>query len=178
LTGRVCPICGRTLVGARADAEVCGPSCRRDRTRLRRILDGEPDASDSTVEDFVGRLRITLKSSGDFNVLTVQQVEAVADKAGIELTPAEAEQYRTAIVVAAYTGLRTGELRALRWRDVDFVAATIHVRSNKPIGGEEKAPKSDQVRSVPLRTTRPGRSTSSRAAPCSLARTIASSLTR
>lgn len=93
---------------------------------------------------------ITLKSTGDFNVLTVQQVEAVAAKAGIELTAAEAEQLRTAILVAAYTGLRTGEIRALRWRDVDFAAATIHVRSNKPVGGEEKAPKSDQVRSVPL----------------------------
>lgn len=93
---------------------------------------------------------ITLKSSGDFNVLTVQQVEAVAAKAGIELSEDEAEQLRAAILVAAYTGLRTGELRALRWRDVDFAAATVHVRSNKPIGGEEKAPKSDQVRSVPL----------------------------
>lgn len=93
---------------------------------------------------------ITLKSSGDFNVLTVQQVEAVAAKAGVELTETEAEQLCTAILVAAYTGLRTGELRALRWRDVDFAAATIHVRSNKPVGGEEKAPKSDQVRSVPL----------------------------
>jgi integrase len=93
---------------------------------------------------------ITLKSSGDFNVLTVQQIEAVAEKAGIELTEAEAEQSRTAIIVAAYTGLRTGELRALRWRDVDFAAATIRVRSNKPVGGKEKAPKSDQVRSVPL----------------------------
>jgi integrase len=93
---------------------------------------------------------ITVKSSGDFNVLTVDQIEAVAAKAGVELTEAEAEQYRAAIIVAAYTGLRTGELRALRWRDVDFAGATLHVRSNKPIGGEEKAPKSNEVRSVPL----------------------------
>jgi integrase len=93
---------------------------------------------------------INLKSSGDFNVLTVEQVEAVAAKAGIDLTREEAEMYRAAILVAAYTGLRTGELRALRWRDVDFAAATIHVRKNKPAGGEEKAPKSEKVRSVPL----------------------------
>lgn len=93
---------------------------------------------------------ITLKSSGDFNVLTVAQVEAVAAKAGIDLGEGDAEMFRAAIVVAAYTGLRTGELRALRWRDVDFASATIHVRSNKPVGGKEKAPKSDQVRSVPL----------------------------
>lgn len=93
---------------------------------------------------------ISLKSSGDFNVLTVSQVEAVASKAGADLGDGDAAMFRAAIVVAAYTGLRLGELRALRWRDIDFTAATIHVRSNKPVGGEEKAPKSDQVRSVPL----------------------------
>jgi integrase len=104
---------------------------------------------------------INLKSSGDFNVLTVEQVEAVARAAVIERPTGEveadqdfdelaAEIFSAAILVAAYTGLRTGELRALRWRDVDFAAATIHVRKNKPAGGEEKAPKSEKVRSVPL----------------------------
>jgi integrase len=85
---------------------------------------------------------VSLKSSGDYNVLTVQQVESVAAEA--------VGQWKTAILVAAYTGLRTGELRALRWRDIDFTGAMIFVRSNMPTGGEEKAPKSDQVRSVPL----------------------------
>lgn len=101
---------------------------------------------------------INLKSSGEFNVLTVEQVEAVARATVIERPGAEvegfderaAETFSAAILAAAYTGLRTGELRALRWRDVDFTAATIHVRKNKPAGGEEKAPKSAKVRSVPL----------------------------
>lgn len=86
---------------------------------------------------------ITLKPSGDFNVLTVEQVEQVVRCCNEEL-------FAAAVLVAAYTGLRTGELRALRWRDIDFAAATIHVRSNKPAGGQEKAPKSDKVRSVPM----------------------------
>jgi integrase len=85
---------------------------------------------------------IALKSSGVFNVLTVQQVEDIAAEAP--------EQFTVAITVAAFTGLRTGELRALRWRDVDFAGAVLHVRSNKPAGVEEKAPKSYKVRSVPL----------------------------
>lgn len=86
---------------------------------------------------------INLKRSEDFNVLTVPQVESV-------VSACADETYAAAITVAAYTGLRTGELRALRWRDIDFAAATIHVRTNMPAGGEEKAPKSDKVRSVPL----------------------------
>ncbi len=44
----------------------------------------------------------------------------------------------------------TRSLRALRWRDVDFAAATIHVRRNLPAHGDEKVPKSKTVRSVPL----------------------------
>jgi len=86
---------------------------------------------------------ISVKVSGDFNVLTVEQVELVARACKDEL-------FRVAIIVAAYTGLRTGELRALRWRDIDFAASAILVRTNMPAGGEEKAPKSDKVRSVPL----------------------------
>lgn len=93
---------------------------------------------------------INLKRSGDFNVLSVDEVEAVASKAGVDLPAERAEIYEAAIIVAAYTGLRTGELRALQWRDVDFVNAMLHVRTSCPIGGGEKAPKSGQVRSVPL----------------------------
>jgi integrase len=51
---------------------------------------------------------------------------------------------------AAMTGLRLGELCALRWRDVDWTAAAIRVRSNY-VRGEFGTPKSRRsVRSVPM----------------------------
>ncbi|HEX2125318.1 MAG TPA: site-specific integrase [Thermoleophilaceae bacterium] len=82
--------------------------------------------------------------SGGFNVLSVHEVEAVARAANRE---ASAALYRA----AAYTGLRLGELRALRWRDVDFVNATLHVRRDLPVGAtKEKVPKGKRVRSLPL----------------------------
>jgi integrase len=87
--------------------------------------------------------RIKIVASGDFNVLTVEQVEAVA-------RAAHDEQMSALFRIAGYTGLRQGELRALRWRDIDFATATIHVRRNLPAHGEEKVPKSKVVRSVPL----------------------------
>lgn len=117
------------------------------------------------------------RASGDFNVLDPTQVEAVARavengwtavKAGprnrTRVTPSAArrltEERRAAAVVhaamirfAAYTGLRLGELRALRWRDIDFAGAVVHVRRNAPTSakaGTVKAPKSGLVRSVPL----------------------------
>jgi integrase len=85
--------------------------------------------------------RIKTVSSGDFNVLSVVEVEAVARADG---------QNAPLVRIAAFTGLRQGELRALRWRDVDFANATVHVRRNLPAHGEEKVPKGKRVRSVPL----------------------------
>jgi integrase len=86
--------------------------------------------------------RVSVKRSGDFNVLTPVQVEAVS-------RAAESEQDAVLFCVAAFTGLRQGELRALRWGDVDFAKRTIIVRAGYT-HGEAGLPKSGKVRSVPL----------------------------
>ena len=51
--------------------------------------------------------------------------------------------------VAAFTGLRLGELLALRWGDVDFTKRLVHVRRSHVLG-VDGTPKSHKVRSVPL----------------------------
>ena len=57
---------------------------------------------------------------------------------------------RTLYVVAAMTGLRLGELRALRWRDVDWQAGRVRVVRNY-VRGAYGTPKSRRSsRSVPL----------------------------
>jgi integrase len=50
------------------------------------------------------------------------------------------------------TGLRQGELLALRWRDVDWVAARVRVADNFPRGRSDRidSPKSHEGRSVPM----------------------------
>jgi integrase len=102
--------------------------------RRKRWVDRNPVA---------GVKKVRVQASGDFNVLTPEQVFAVARHI-------DDDQLAAAVIFAAFTGLRLGEVRALRWRDVDFAAATVHVRRNLPHGGIEKAPKSGKVRSVPL----------------------------
>ena len=62
---------------------------------------------------------------------------------------AESEQDAAIFTVAAFTGLRLGELLALRWSDVDFAKRLVHVRrafTHRQLG----PPKSGRVRSVPL----------------------------
>ena len=59
------------------------------------------------------------------------------------------EQDGAIFLTAAFTGLRMGELIALRWRDVDFAGSVIRVRASYA-GGALTTPKSGKVRSVPL----------------------------
>lgn len=57
---------------------------------------------------------------------------------------------RVIYVTAAMTGLRQGELLALRWRDIDWPAGRVRVRQNY-VRGEFGTPKSRRsTRSVPL----------------------------
>jgi integrase len=82
------------------------------------------------------------RRSGDFMALEAQGVELLA-------TNAANEQDAALFEVAAFTGLRLGELRGLRWADVDWLRRLVHVRRSFT-RGEEGPPKSGKVRSVPL----------------------------
>src|SRR3954470_15686695 len=62
---------------------------------------------------------------------------------------AESLQDAAIFITAAFTGLRRGELVALRWRDVDFAACRVRVCGSYA-GARLTTPKSGKVRSVPL----------------------------
>jgi integrase len=62
---------------------------------------------------------------------------------------ADSEQDAAAYLTAAFTGLRRGELVALRWRDVDFVRRHIRVTASYT-ERSLTTPKSGKVRSVPM----------------------------
>lgn len=103
--------------------------------------------------------------SGDFDVLSAAEVEALARAAregrhrkppkhptGLEWRTRlrQQDQQDAAIfLTAAYAGLRLGELRSLRWCDLDFAKRLIHVRHSYVMRNED-APKSGRVRSVPM----------------------------
>ena len=53
----------------------------------------------------------------------------------------------------AFTGLRSSELRGLRWKDIDFKASQLHVRQRADRFNKIGAPKSEKsVRTVPVDT--------------------------
>ena len=58
---------------------------------------------------------------------------------------------RAMLLIVAFTGVRSSELRGLRWKDIDFKANQLHVRQRADRYNEIGAPKSAKsVRSVPL----------------------------
>jgi integrase len=83
-----------------------------------------------------------MRPSGDIQVFSPEEVWGLVRAACSEVDAA-------VFLTAAFTGLRMGELIALRWRDIDFAGATIRVRSSYA-AGQLTTPKSGKVRAVPL----------------------------
>jgi integrase len=88
------------------------------------------------IEKFSGKV------SGEIQVFSPEEVWAL-------VRAAASEQDAALFLTAAFTGLRMGELLALRWRDVDFERETIRVRASYYLG-HLSTPKSGKVRAVPL----------------------------
>ena len=86
-------------------------------------------------------------ASTEIRFLTLDEVDLLVAHA----RPGEFEHHDRALYrSAAMTGLRQGELLALRWRDVDWFAQRIRVRQNY-VRGEFGMPKSRRsIRSVPM----------------------------
>ncbi len=86
--------------------------------------------------------RYRTRRSGDIEVFSPGEVWALVRAAASETDGA-------IYLTAAFTGLRRGELLALRWRDVDFEGSTIRVRASYA-ANQLSTPKSGKVRSVPM----------------------------
>jgi integrase len=105
--------------------------------RARRVYGLERNPASA---DLVERPKVVY--TGEFDTLDRDELELLA---GAAADAQDAAIYR----VAAYTGLRQGELLGLRWRDVDFVGGLVHVRRNYT-DRRDKVPKGRKVRSVPM----------------------------
>jgi len=81
-------------------------------------------------------------SKTDIAVFSPEEVMAL-------VRAADSEQDAAIYLTAAFTGLRQGELVALRWHDVDFHGSAIRVRASYT-NGHLTSPKSGKVRSVPM----------------------------
>lgn len=72
------------------------------------------------------------------------------EEVGVLVRAADTDEEAVLYEVACWTGLRFGELRALRWGDIDWLGSQLQVLRNWPVKGREKLPKSGRARAVPL----------------------------
>jgi integrase len=86
--------------------------------------------------------KFPLKRSGEIEVFAPEEVWAL-------VRAAASAQDAAIFLTAAFTGLRMGELLALRWRDIDFAGQTIRVRASY-YAGALTTPKSGKVRAIPM----------------------------
>lgn len=86
--------------------------------------------------------RQQVRYSGDYDFYSRAEIDALARAAA-------SDQDAAIFLAAAMTGLRRGELVALRWRDIDFPGQAIRVRANYSFG-QLVTPKSGKIRSVPM----------------------------
>ncbi len=103
--------------------------------RARKVY-GLPGNAAADVE------KLPQRRSGDIEVFSPEEVWAL-------VRSASSDQDGAIFLTAAFTGLRMGELLALRWRDVDFAGRTIRVRASY-YAGALTTPKSGKVRAVPM----------------------------
>jgi integrase len=104
-----------------------------ERARRRYALGSNP------VDDVE---RLPERYNGDLAFYSPEEVMAL-------VRAADSDRDAAIFLTASFTGLRRGELVALRWRDVDFEAEAIRVRASFT-HGELTTPKWGKVRSVPM----------------------------
>jgi integrase len=95
-----------------------------------------------TTNPIDGVERHPVRYSGDYDMYSREEIDAI-------VRCATDDQDAAIILTAALTGLRRGELLALRWRDVDFAGQAIRVRGNLSYG-HIVTPKSGKIRVVPM----------------------------
>lgn len=145
---------GREDVGARSVnkhrqvvAAIFNYGLRPENAKRWRLTANPAAAAPKRREDGPARLE----------VFTVEQIEALARAAesgswrapGAERFPDEDRQLGEMLRVAAYTGLRLGEIVTIRWSDVRWTERVLVVERGLS-GTEEGLPKSRRARYVPL----------------------------
>jgi integrase len=126
----------------RAPTTLSNNSKNRILTLLNRVFGRACKVYGLPMNPVSGIERHAVKRVGDIEVFSPEEIFA--------LVRAAASSRDGAIyLTAAFTGLRRGELIALRWRDVDFAGSVLRVSASYA-GGVLTTPKSGKMRSVPL----------------------------
>jgi integrase len=125
-----------------ADARLSARTVNKALTILHGIMERARRVWNLPANPVADIERVRERYSGDYDFFSPEEVRAL-------VRAAASEQDGAIYLTAAFTGLRRGELVALRWRDVDFQGEAIRVRGSFSYG-EVVTPKGGKVRTVPM----------------------------
>ncbi|HZY04037.1 MAG TPA: tyrosine-type recombinase/integrase [Anaeromyxobacteraceae bacterium] len=146
----IVPVFGRRRLDAIGPAEIEAYKARKLREGqaaksvnnhlyvLRKLLNLAVEWGELSHAPRVKQLRVP---HGDFQFLTFEETE--------RFLRAAAPEWKPFVTTALKTGLRVGELLALRWEDLDLVAGRLVVRRTL-WQDQEGTPKGGRIREVPL----------------------------
>ena len=129
-----------------------------ERFKARKLASG---LSPKRVNNLLTVLRCSLSVASEWGLIEVvprvkwlrvppQEFDFfTAEEAARLLAAAPASDYAM-LLTALRTGMRRGELRGLRWDDVDLVAKRIRVKRSILDDGHETTPKNHRVRDIPI----------------------------
>lgn len=128
-----------------------------------KALKKEEGSSPKTINNILGVLGISLTSAVRWKYITAVpqlklfrvpkvQIETISNQSELLLLNDTSDPVlNTMIVIALQTGMRVGEILALRWMDVDLERRDIVVNASMNIIYERASTKNKKVRTIPIR---------------------------
>lgn len=130
---------------SRKDGRLSNRNANKLLTELRAVFNWAADEYGLAVNPAEGIAKHREHTSERPSFYSPEQVEALCRAAA---STADALAFR----LAAYAGLRRGEVVSLRWRAIDFTRSSLHITESVS-AGQDSTTKSGRGRTVPLTTS-------------------------
>jgi integrase len=128
----------------RADSRLSNSTINHAKTKLGIMLNAA--VGDEVIDANVCALvRTTRAQASPKNALSVKQVEQLVEAM-------QPKSWRPAVIVAAYCGLRPGEISALQRRDIDLEAGTIRITASQVEDDSGRLVRNEETKTAVART--------------------------
>jgi len=121
----------------------------KDKATLNTCVSGilKPAFENAIIEEYIKTTPFiirfpTFKSNYEMNPFNLQEIQLILDNA--------TGWFKNFLGVAFFTGMRTGEILALEWNDIDFEESTISITKTRTAGITKKPKTKSSIREIDM----------------------------